>query len=278
MEQSKPLEEIDVWDRPPESGIVQKERNKKFFEQNQTNSLLFNVTQHAMMRRLKMISGSLQEISFIAITWNPESNCTCREKNHFRFGGSTSTSPEQHIRHWMYCWRKLLKITGTWMEKENYQMHGQVSQDLFYWTKSHLKDTHGPGGDQRESKGPPGQTLCSRCPMHQNEKRCKSGESRNQISIMPYNCGVSTSLNQMMMIFFKNTMKNARRKLQIPMSAAMPCKTPVNCRGQQYCETQDQICLYCRCRRIYENTFGRNTATVSWTSHRCKRNEFTESL
>ena len=30
---------------------------------------------------------------------------------------------------------------------------------------------------------------------------------------------------------FKHTMKNARRKLEIPMPAAMSCKTP-NCRGQ----------------------------------------------
>ena len=27
---------------------------------------------------------------------------------------------------------KILIITGTWMEKENCQMHGQVSQDSFY--------------------------------------------------------------------------------------------------------------------------------------------------
>ena len=27
---------------------------------------------------------------------------------------------------------------------------------------------------------------------------------------------------------FKRTMKNARRKLEIPMPAAMPCKTPVH--------------------------------------------------
>ena len=34
-EQSKPLQEINVWDRPPQSGIVQnEERNKKFFEEN----------------------------------------------------------------------------------------------------------------------------------------------------------------------------------------------------------------------------------------------------
>ena len=31
---------------------------------------------------------------------------------------------------------------------------------------------------------------------------------------------------------FKHTMKNARRKLEIPMPAAMPCKTPTNCRGE----------------------------------------------
>ena len=38
-----------------------------------------------MMQTLKMTSGLLREISFIAITWNPESNCTCREKNHSQF-------------------------------------------------------------------------------------------------------------------------------------------------------------------------------------------------
>ena len=38
-----------------------------------------------MVSKLKMISGLSQKISFVAITWNPESNCTCREKNHFLF-------------------------------------------------------------------------------------------------------------------------------------------------------------------------------------------------
>ena len=31
---------------------------------------------------------------------------------------------------------------------------------------------------------------------------------------------------------FKHTMKNARRKLEIPMPAAMPCKTLAHCRGE----------------------------------------------
>ena len=50
MEQSKFLEEIDVWSHPLESGIVlNEERNKKFFEENQTDSLLqpqFKMTLH----------------------------------------------------------------------------------------------------------------------------------------------------------------------------------------------------------------------------------------
>ena len=54
-----------------------------------------------MMRKPKMISGLLREISFIAITWNPESNCTCRTKNHFLF-------------HLMYGWRKYWWLLERW--------------------------------------------------------------------------------------------------------------------------------------------------------------------
>ena len=48
-------------------------------------SNLFKMTQHGMMRKPNMISGLLREISFMAITWNPESNCTCRKKSYFLF-------------------------------------------------------------------------------------------------------------------------------------------------------------------------------------------------
>ena len=34
---------------------------------------------------------------------------------------------------------------------------------------------------------------------------------------------------------FKHTMKNARRKLGIPIPAAMPGKTPINSGGETYC-------------------------------------------
>ena len=41
MEQSKSLEEIDVWEHPPQSGIAQtEEKNKIFFEENQNDKTL----------------------------------------------------------------------------------------------------------------------------------------------------------------------------------------------------------------------------------------------
>ena len=46
---------------------------------------------------------------------------------------------------------------------------------------------------------------------------------------MPDNYVVFYTLNQMMKIF-KHEMKNARRKLEIPMPAAMPRETSVNFR------------------------------------------------
>ena len=113
---------------------------------------IFKKTQPVMMRKRKMTSGRSQENSFIVTTLYQESNCTCRKKKHFLFRWSTSTLPEQHVHHSMYCWKNRLQSTGTWMEKETYLMHGQGSQNSPYWTKGHLIGTHGSGGDLQENK------------------------------------------------------------------------------------------------------------------------------
>ena len=93
-----------------------------------------------------------------------------------QFHGSTSTLPEQHLRRWMHCWKNILMIAGTWMEKENYQMHGQASQDSFCRPKGHLTDIHGPGGDLRGNKQPQDPTMYDQicgsiCLMQQKTKR-----------------------------------------------------------------------------------------------------------
>ena len=55
------------------------EKNRRIFF-NPTSRLI-----RGMMVMLGMISGPIQATFFTVITWNPESNCTCREKNHSLF-------------------------------------------------------------------------------------------------------------------------------------------------------------------------------------------------
>ena len=124
----------------------------------------------------------------------------------------------------MWCRRNILTITGTWMEKEKCQMHGQVS---IYWVESHLTDIHGPGEDWRGNKRPQDPTMCGQicgsiCLMHRNAKKSKHRPSRSP------KLENARRLRDMFFIelddeYFKRKMKNASRKLDIPMPAAMPC-------------------------------------------------------
>ena len=128
------------------------------------------------MVKLEKICGLFQEISFTVITWNTESNFTCRLKNHFLFDWDTLTYPGPQIQHWMWSWRNILKIIGTLMKIENCRMHGQVSQDSLYWVKSHRMDLLSPGGDWQDNRRPQGKTMYGqKCGnvrlMHRNAKR-----------------------------------------------------------------------------------------------------------
>ena len=287
MEQSKPLEEIDVWNQPPKLGIIlNDERNTKFFEENQTDSLLqplFEMTQQGMMRKLEMTSGLLREISSIAITWNPESNCKCRKKNHSLFHWKTPMYPELLTRRQMWCRRNILRIIGTWMEKKNYRMHGHLSKIHFIERKATWRIYM-----VREETHEETNNLKTRQRMARYVEAsvwCSEKQSEAKVAIEKPKLDIARRLRGIFFIEpddeeFKHTMKASRRKLEIPMSVAMPCKTPVNCNGETYRSIgkQDQRCLYCPCRRISENTIERVTAKVSRRSHCCKRNKFAKPL
>ena len=61
-------------------------RTRKTFQENQTGLLQLHFKTHrCMMLKQNMISGPLQAILFTVITWNPESNCPCREKRYSLF-------------------------------------------------------------------------------------------------------------------------------------------------------------------------------------------------
>ena len=83
--------------------------------------------------------------------WNPESNWTCRDKNHFLFQWKFSTLPEQHMSPGCFV-GQTLKITGPWIKIKSCQMHRQVSQDSLYLIKNHCMDVHGPWRNWRKKK------------------------------------------------------------------------------------------------------------------------------
>ena len=129
----------------------------------------------------------------------------------YRHHVDTRVKPEQHKRRLMYCWWNVLKIAGKLMENENCRMHGQVSRDSLYWMRSHLTDTHGPGGDWRGNKRPQDPTMYGQICW------------RGIFFIEPY--GEE----------FKRMMKNACRKLEIPLPAAKPCRIQLHQHRESCC-------------------------------------------
>ena len=148
--------------------------------------------------------------SFIVITLYQESHSTCRKKEHFLFRRSTSTLPEQHTS------------LDVLLEK-------QIDD---YWV------IHGPVRELRGNKQPQDLTMYGRksgsiCLMQRKAKQSKSGLSRNQNS---------TTARQVRGMYFiepndeefKVTIKAARRKLEVPMPATMPCKIPIKSSGEAH--------------------------------------------
>ena len=69
-----------------------------------------------------------------------------KNKNSRKFRWMVCSIPSsRRLNPWWWgsCWwRNMLKITGTWMEKENYRMHGEASQDS---SEIHTDKTHCEG-------------------------------------------------------------------------------------------------------------------------------------
>ena len=153
------------------------------------------------MRKPKMISCLLQEISFIAITWNPESNCTWRKRNHFLFRWKLSTLPETHIRHWAYCWRQIDDHWNVAWERElsdaSTRIHKIRSTVGKATRRMHMvrEETYGETNNL-SSWWCVARYVWNLCPMQRKRKQNKDGLSRNQSSTMPDNREEYSSLNQ----------------------------------------------------------------------------------
>ena len=147
------LEEIRNWEHPPWYGRDQfKERVILTFLENQKGLFHNLTTRFRMPVKQEMTFGPCQETSQTAITLNPESNFTRREKNHSFFHWNTLTSPEPLTRTWMLCKKAALMTTGISMDLETCQILGQGSHNLLYWKRNLPKDLCGPGGDWWEKQ------------------------------------------------------------------------------------------------------------------------------
>ena len=234
MDESKPLEEIKTWEHPPWYGSNQfEEKVTLIFLENQKGLFRHLTTRFRMPVKQLMTSGPCQETSYTAITSNPESSFTRREKNHSLFHVSTLTYPELLIRIWVSSKRNASMIIGISMGQETCQILGQVSHNILYWKKNLLMDCCGPGGDWQENSLHPGQIICGQSSGKMG-KHAKLKEKQNwsEERIHLENDG------KLWWIYFidpedtefKETIKNARKNLETLIAHAMPCKiTKKNC-------------------------------------------------
>ena len=119
-------------------------------------------------------------------------------------------------------------------KKRTYHMYGQASQDYFIERKAtwqiYMVRRETWGNKQPQDPTMYGQICGSICLMQRKSK------VKQKWAIEKPKPDNATQLRGIFFIEpndeeFKHTTKNARRKLEIPISAAMPFKTPVNCRG-----------------------------------------------
>ena len=198
MDESKPLEEIRTWEHPPWYGIDQfKERVMLTFLENQKGPFHNLKTHFRKPEKRLMTSGPCQEASYTAITLNPESHFTRREKNHSLFHWNTLTNPELLIQIWMSSKKNASMIIGMSMGQETCLIHGQVSLNLVYWKKN-LTDLCGRGEDWQENSLHPGQIIYGQSSGNQWERmpswrRSKSGRMRRTIWRTHENCEESIS-------------------------------------------------------------------------------------
>ena len=124
-------------------------------------------------------------------------------------------------------------ITGTWMEKENYQMHGRVSQ-RFILLKERPPDGETWSGGRLTRKQTTSRPDNVWPDMWKHMSDASKRKAKQKWIIEKPMLDNARQLRGIFFIEpddeeFKRTMKNW---LEIPMPAAMPCKTAINGRGE----------------------------------------------
>ena len=129
------------------------------------------------------------------------------------------------------------------MEKENYLMYGQASQDSSYWMKRNLMDTHGAGWDLQEIKKTSRlDDICPEMRTRVSDAAKKKAKQRWTIEKSKFD-----NARQLKGIFFIQTMKKSS-------SQSKPLEESLKFRCQQQCRAKYQ-----------ERAVGRPTAILGNT-------------
>ena len=107
----------------------------------------------------------------------------------------------------------------------------------FYRMQGRLTDIHGPGGERVTRKQTTSRPDNVWPDMWEHMSDASKKKAKQKWAIEKPKLD---NARQLRGIFFielddeelKHALKNARRKLEIPMPAAIPCRTPLNCRGE----------------------------------------------
>ena len=185
-----------------------------------------------------MIFGPCQETSYTAITLNPKSNFTRREKNHSLFHLNTLTSPELHIQTWVLCKKAASMIIGISKNEEmclaKFTLLSDKPPEGYLWSRRRLT--------KRQATSRPDHLwpelwrgMSKNAKLREKHKWAIEKQKLNNARRLR---GIYFIDPQEME--FKEIIKNARRKLETPMAPAMPCnKCKKNNHGETRSKTHD---------------------------------------
>ena len=188
------------------------------------------------MVKQEMTSGPFQGTLFTVITWNPESNCSFREKRHSQCHWNFSTWPGLQVRHWMKCWRNFRRLLERWWRSRIdrfYKVH-DIGWKTTRWEYLVRGETDKKANDLNS-----GQIMARDVETYvwciKTWREAKVGYWETKARQCPK---ITWNLFHW---FWKRWIQafyeNARSKLDIPMPAAMPCKTSLCRSSGETCST-----------------------------------------
>ena len=188
-----------------------------------------------------MTSGRSQENSFIVITWNPESNCSCRLKNHFLIPlkyidvtRSTDTTLDVMLATSIHDYWNVdgdRELSDAWTGFTRFTVSSEKPPDGYTWSWRSL--TRKQTTSRPDKLWPEMRKHMSNASKRQEKQKwaTEKPELDNARKLRGIYFIDPTDEE------FKEIMKNARRKLEVPMPAAMPCETSLSRSRREACRT-----------------------------------------